>query len=142
MLNLPSTLRRSARPFLLFAASARCLSFSSRNSFSLWLRAAAPLILLVPPLRTFTPSSESFCDANRASSFDGEGEPEAVLCLLEASCFLNLCVNIQPTLSSPKTYSSLSLRPRLFRLMLPSMLSPLFSPLLASMARRSCSSSS
>ena len=40
-----------------------------------------------------------------------------------------------------KTYSSLSLRPRFVRRVPPSMLS-VFSPLLASMARRSCSSSS
>jgi hypothetical protein len=48
------------------------------------------------------------------------------------------------TLMIENAYSSLSLRPRLPRRIVPppSVLSPLFSPLLASIARRSCSSSS
>ena len=52
-------------------------------------------------------------------------------------------IPLQGSLVARNAYSSLSLRPRLpRRIVPPSVLSPLFSPLLASIALRSCSSSS
>jgi hypothetical protein len=66
-----------------------------------------------------------------------------VRCLFEPSGFLYEDVSQDRYLMRPRsTYSSLSLRPRLARRVPPSVLSPLFSPLLASIARRNCSSSS
>lgn len=119
-----SALRRSARPFRLLAASARCRSFSSRSVRSRWCCVRVDVVVLdifwEDLLRVATASSES----SAAGDMSGAGERDRELVRWRFN----------------GSFSSLSLRLRFVRLRAGSSSSP-FSPLLASMAMRSCSSS-
>lgn len=95
--DIPSPRRRSARPFLLPAASARSLSrFSSRSriSFSRWFLAAAPRIFLWLPAGAFVlwpaSSSESAFGRRVLLSEGRDEESEPVRCLLVSSLRLIL----------------------------------------------------
>lgn len=71
--NEPSARRRSARPFLLLAVSARARSLSSRSDLSLWVRA---LRFFFDPLRKAPSSSES--SSTKVLLVGGERDGELV----------------------------------------------------------------
>lgn len=90
IVSLPSTLRRSARPLRLLAASARCRSFSSLSTRSRCAceRASAALreAFLEDPLRVAIASSES--SAMIDLSPGGDTDRELVRCRFVMSAFL------------------------------------------------------
>lgn len=116
-LHIPSILLRSARPFLLVAASSLDLSRSSLSSFSLWFLAAAPLIFFGPPFRPFVVRAELSSDSARDadllgvasgfSSFSGVGEAEPVRCLFGPSDLLLRAVRTTCASGMSSTHSAL-----------------------------------
>lgn len=75
---------RSALPFLLFAASCRCRSRSSRSDFSFWDR---ELRVFFEPFLVVAPSSESSWGSDLVSD-GGVADRELVRCLLTLAGFL------------------------------------------------------
>lgn len=145
--SLPSAFRRSDRPFLRFAASERSASPSSASlvSFSRWVRAA--LCFLAPFVAAFArdSSSDAGWDMELLCFEAGAGEGENVRCLFAVSLLLKTksAVDSQAnTRISRNTHAALSLRLRLPLRLAASSALDFVSPLLSSIARLSCSSSS